>query len=251
MENLIYFLKYGVDQTIYFPLRKRGVQDLAKAADYSAYSADVYRSIDGGALAQTSYIPVTVGVAASVIWGLRFNPAELNGKCIVVQIVDTHDSPKAIEDTLLTVYTYGNASANFPTDLGAAILPVNTTQVGGTVQTARDIGASVLLSAGTGTGQLDFTSGVVKANLVQILGTALTETAGYLAAGFKKFFNVATPAHTVGSVDQTGDSYARLGAPAGVSIEADIAAVKADTAAIKNKTDGLPAVWCSPSTTRQ
>lgn len=39
-------------------------------------------------------------------------------------------------------------------------------------QTARDLGASVLLSAGTGTGQLDFTSGVVKANAVQLLGTA-------------------------------------------------------------------------------
>jgi hypothetical protein len=70
---------------------------------------------------------------------------------------------------------------------------VNTTHLAGTSQTARDIGASVLLSTGTGTGQLDFTSGVVKANLAQILGTALTETAGQIAAGFKKFFNVASP----------------------------------------------------------
>lgn len=67
----------------------------------------------------------------------------------------------------------------------------------GTAQTARDIGASVLLSTGTGTGQLDFTSGVVKANLAQILATALTETAGQLAGGFKKFFNIATPASTM------------------------------------------------------
>src|SRR4029077_4762238 len=47
---------------------------------------------------------------------------------------------------------------------------VSTKYVGGTLQTARDIGASVLLSAGTGTGQLDFTSGVVKANATQLLG---------------------------------------------------------------------------------
>jgi len=67
----------------------------------------------------------------------------------------------------------------------------------GTAQTARDLGASVLLSAGTGAGQLDFTSGVVKANLAQILGTALTETAGQIAAAFKKFFNVGTPASTM------------------------------------------------------
>ena len=49
---------------------------------------------------------------------------------------------------------------------------VDVIKVAGTTQTARDLGASVLLSAGTGTGQLDFTSGVVKANAVQLLGTA-------------------------------------------------------------------------------
>ena len=37
----------------------------------------------------------------------------------------------------------------------------------------------------------------------------------------------------------TGDAYARLGAPAGASVSADIAAVKVDTAVIKVKTDQL------------
>lgn len=118
---------------------------------------------------------------------------------------------------------------------------VNTTKFGGTTVTGRDLGASVLLSSGTGTGQLDFTSGVVKANLAQILGTALTETAGQIAAAFKKLFDVASPVLTATSVNQTGDNYARLGAPAGASVSADIAAVKSDSAAIKAKTDNLPA----------
>lgn len=39
---------------------------------------------------------------------------------------------------------------------------------------------------------------------------------------------------------QTGDSYARLGAPAGASVSADTAAIKVDTAAVKVKTDFLP-----------
>lgn len=39
------------------------------------------------------------------------------------------------------------------------------------------------------------------------------------------------------TVPQTGDSYARLGAPAGASVSADVAAAKADTAAIKVVTD--------------
>ena len=207
--------------------------------------------------------------------------------------------------------------------------------LGGMTQTGRDIGASVLLSSGTGTGQLDFTSGVVKANLAQILGTALTETAGQLAGAFKKWFNVAAPTGTVNSIPDavagaagglfiagtnaattvttaltttftgnltgsvasvtgavgsvtgavgsvtagvtlaasavqaiwdaltsalttvgsigkllvdniTGNAFTRLGTPAGASVSADIAAVKTDTAAIKLKTDNLPA---SPAAT--
>lgn len=69
-----------------------------------------------------------------------------------------------------------------------------------TVATVTDVTNAVKISAGTGAGQLDFTSGVVKANLAQILGTALTETAGQIAAAFKKFFNVATPTGTVNSI---------------------------------------------------
>jgi hypothetical protein len=69
-----------------------------------------------------------------------------------------------------------------------------------TVATVTDVTNAVKISAGTGAGQLDFTSGVVKANLAQILGTALTETAGQIAAAFKKFFNVATPTGTVNSL---------------------------------------------------
>ncbi len=55
---------------------------------------------------------------------------------------------------------------------------VDVIKVAGTTQTARDIGASVLLSSGTGTGQLDFTSGVVKANATQFAGQAISAAAG-------------------------------------------------------------------------
>lgn len=99
----------------------------------------------------------------------------------------------------------------------AGLVDANAVKLGptgaGTAQTARDVGASVLLSTGTGTGQLDFTSGVVKSNLVQILATALTETVGLLAGGFKKFFNVAAPTGTVNSLPD-----AVAGAAGGVAI---------------------------------
>lgn len=53
----------------------------------------------------------------------------------------------------------------------------------GTAQTARDVGASVLLSTGTGTGQLDFTSGVVKANATQFAGQTITAAGGVTMPG--------------------------------------------------------------------
>lgn len=115
-----------------------------------------------------------------------------------------------------------------------AQLGVNAVNLGGTAQTGRDIGASVLLSAGTGTGQLDFTSGVVKANLVQILATALTETAGLLAGGFKKFFNVATPTGTLNSIPD-----AVAGAAGGLFIAGTNAATTVTTALTTTFTGNL------------
>lgn len=60
----------------------------------------------------------------------------------------------------------------------AGLADANAVKLGptgaGTALTARDIGASVLLSTGAGAGQLDFTAGVVKANATQWLGTAIS-----------------------------------------------------------------------------
>ena len=85
-------------------------------------------------------------------------------------------------------------------------------------------------------------TGNFSSDVKAILGTVLTETAGQISAGFKKFFNVATPIMTMESVNQTGDAYSRLGSPAGASVSADVAAVKTDTSNIKTRTDGLPAI---------
>jgi len=72
---------------------------------------------------------------------------------------------------------------------------------GTTVATPAVAGYPVVThKVGTGTGELDITAGVVKANLVQILATALTETAGQIAAGFKQFFNIASPTSTMNTI---------------------------------------------------
>lgn len=56
------------------------------------------------------------------------------------------------------------------------------------------------------------------------------------AAGVTVLASVGTAST---STAQTGDSYARLGAPAGASVSADIAAAKTNVDAIKAKTDSF------------
>ena len=167
------------------------------------------------------------------------------------------------------------------TNLGLTALPTANPGANSGLPTC-DANDAVKIQAGTGTGQLDVTSGVVKANLVQILATAITETiAGNIAAAFKKLLDVASAVATVATqwadaatytsgrganldnlnatvssrlasnldgnglqkVDvedwkgavaaaMTGDAYARLGAPTGASVSADIAAVETHASAV-------------------
>lgn len=64
----------------------------------------------------------------------------------------------------------------------SGLADANAVKVGptgaGTAQTARDIGLSVLLSSGTGTGQLSITSGIASVNTTQLAGQTVTAAAG-------------------------------------------------------------------------
>jgi hypothetical protein len=141
---------------------------------------------------------------------LSLSQAEMNADYIVVQIKSSTTGAVTRTVKIMTMggdpfyLATGNTTTPIENTGGKVQLQtdqaVNTTKFGGTTVTGRDIGSSVLLSSGTGTGQLDITSGVVKANLAQILGTALTETSGYLAAGFKQFFNIASPTSTMNTI---------------------------------------------------
>ncbi|WP_202322714.1 hypothetical protein [Mesorhizobium sp. 113-3-9] len=57
---------------------------------------------------------------------------------------------------------------------------VDVSAISGTAQSARDIGASVLLSSGTGTGQVSLAAGVVAANATQIAGAAVNTASAQL-----------------------------------------------------------------------
>lgn len=79
------------------------------------------------------------------------------------------------------IFTTPNRFSSMVID-AAGLSDANAVKIGpsgsGTAQTARDIGASVLLSPGTGTGQLSITSGVVSANTTELAGQAVTAAAG-------------------------------------------------------------------------
>jgi hypothetical protein len=116
----------------------------------------------------------------------------------------TQASVNTIDDFLDTEIAAIKAKTDSLTFTVAGQVDANTLKIGGTTQTGRDIGASVLLSSGTGTGQLSFTSGVVKADVETIKTRAVT-----CAAGVTVLASVGTAAT---STAQTGDSFARIGA---------------------------------------
>lgn len=141
--------------------------------------------------------------------------------------------PNAAAEAAGGLYTRGTGAGQINQPANGRI-DANTIAVSGTTQTARDLGASVLISSGTGTGQLDVTSGVVKASLVQILGAAITGTAAQIVAAFTKWFNVATPTGTVNSLPD-----AVPGASGGVFIAGTNAATTVTTSLTTTFTGNL------------
>lgn len=84
---------------------------------------------------------------------------------------------------------------------------VNAKLIGGTTQTGRDVGESVLLSSGTGTGQVKLSGGYVAPNWGDVGNPS---TAVNLSATTVNLVNTLTT--YTGNTVQTGDSFARIGA---------------------------------------
>lgn len=80
--------------------------------------------------------------------------------------------------------------------MGTDKLDVNAAEVGGTSQTGRDIGASVLLSNGTGTGQVTLTSGRVNADLTHIATAAVNTALAQLGVNLVNISGSAVSATT-------------------------------------------------------
>lgn len=101
----------------------------------------------------------------------------------------------------------------------------------GTAQTARDIGASVLLSSGTGTGQLSFTSGIlkvdvdtIKTNPVVNAGTVTFPTGATLASTTNITAGTITTATNLTNAPTAGDFTATMKTSIGTAVAASAVA---------------------------
>jgi hypothetical protein len=124
-------------------------------------------------------------------------------------------TPIALVDGVVSVYKSNSAtqstegvtlSADFDSVTGLNNVKIDLSS-NAFYEVAKDY--SVIITAGTVDGvsvvgavlaSFSIENRNTKANLVSILGTALTETSGYLAAAFKKFFNIETPTGTINSL---------------------------------------------------
>jgi hypothetical protein len=211
----MFLSKYGVARHIYIPIIKRQAVDFALSADWTPAAGDVKISKDGGAAANVTNLPSAIVMGNGAIWDFSLTATEMQAAQVVVTVADS--ATKAVEDQSFIIQTHGNPSALFQVDLADSVRAGLTA-----LPNAAAAAIGGLLTAPT-------TANVGLADLARILGTALTETAGQLAGGFKKLFDVASPVFTLLSVVQTGDNFARLGAPAGASVSADLAAINAKT----------------------
>ena len=122
---------------------------LAVRVDFCVLAANVYDSLIGGG----DVLDVST---------TQFNGTAVTASAGRPEVNMTHIAGSAASTSTaqlgVNVVNFGGAAGTFTSGRPE----VNTTHLAGTSQTARDIGASVLLSSGTGTGQISLSAGAVK-----------------------------------------------------------------------------------------
>lgn len=237
-------------------------------------------------------VPLRTGTAAGGASGYITLDAsagaidDLWNGCLCVAVLDSATEARIIDD-----YTGSNQQASVTPDWnttpdsddtftiylpeGRQIPTVNATHIGGTSQTGRDLGASVLLSPGTGTGQISLSSGAVTVGTnndkTGYTASTVSDKTGYALADSTSdaviadaVWNALTASY--GSAGTYGEALEAAGAGAdpwltalpgsygagtagyliGTNLNAPVGTVDTVVDAIKAKTDNLPA---SPAAT--
>lgn len=179
---------------------------------------DTELSADGGAFADATNEATEIGTSG--IGYIELTAGEMNYDCVIIKTTVTNTGALPYVVTL------------FPEESGD--IRCNAAQLGGTTQTGRDIGASVLLAADQAV------------NCTKVNGAA--QTAGDLAALITTIDGIVDTivSRVVGTIaagthnPQSGDTYALANGASGfVAIKAETAAILDDTDLIDNGTSGL------------
>jgi len=108
--------KYGQALTIEFPVLVLNGGGFAATGDWTPATGDTKVSKSAGAVANTTNNPSAVTGTGSVLWTLTLTATEMQSERVTVQIVDA-----ALEDTVIIIHTYGNASALHAVDLDDSV----------------------------------------------------------------------------------------------------------------------------------
>jgi hypothetical protein len=126
-------------------------------------------------------------VAAATVNSISGKAVVQNFRCVAAETVAGAQ--------VVDVGYVGGSTASTATSVDANVVSINSVSASGVTVVSANVGTTQPLNF-TGTGSTAY----VKAGLWEILGTVLTETAGQIAGGFKKFFNIASPTSTMNQI---------------------------------------------------
>jgi len=138
---------------------------LLKSGD--AANITVYVSKDGGTVTALTDTSATEMDATNAKGNYKFDVSQAETDAVVLDFTGKSSTANVVI-VPVKIKTEPNYFSSMSIDSSGR---VDVGKVGGTAQTARDLGASVLLSSGTGTGQISLSSGAV---LLQATQTGVT-----------------------------------------------------------------------------
>ena len=170
-----------------------GAADQAELLKHSGATVDISGATWAAVTGCDGYYDLTLTTSHTDTLGMLTVVVQDASVCIPAPAVRAMVIPAQVYDSLVG---------------GTDLLDVNTSQLGGTAQTGRDIGASVLLSSGTGTGQVSLSSGRVLIQSGLQKNTALTKFQFLMTDSTNH--NPATGLTVTGTISKDGGAYASI-----------------------------------------
>lgn len=241
------------------------VLDASASAVDSFYNNDIVFITGGTGVGQARFISAYVGATKTATVATWFTNPD-NTSTFAILPFDAVAGASAPTAAQVATAVWQDATAGDFTTSGSIGKSLFTSGVvpgasGGLFIAGSNAATTVNITGnltGNVTGSVGSVTGNVGGNVVGSVAsvtagvtvTTNNDKTGYGLSGTQTFNNtgtwtgnlvgtVSTLTTYTGNTPQTGDAFARLGAPAGASVSADIAAMKVDTAAIKVQSDKL------------